>query len=646
MNKMGLMNNTSKRKLLLFAFILFQLVNNSITGQRWSIAHILNGDSSVYKFSQDKIIQGKPVDFFFPAYKFNQASSTKVIESVHFENKEIIEIAFDSKIPCERIDLEIDLYAESIDSIYIFLKTADRNSVPINQLIARKGYSYLPTIFFSVNLAQDNLSSGITSIQIVGISKDETAKFILGRLNGLKKIELIADNIQKIDSCVSKYPFDQQSDVLYELPGKHLKLHGFNQRSQLVLHDCHSMQDSIQCISQFTDKLLNEYCLYDAYSINKNEMLSRNALLTETASDIDSYYKGMKEIVASLNCCHIRLTTNQMESAESPSQPIYFYNIKNEIVVTAIFDPTLNNKIQLGDRLLSINNVPLEQLYKDFSKYVFASTPHQQEMKITQRLLYTAMETWKDSLLLEFQNNTGKYAIYLTKTNFSNKRVIPQGFKVASNDMIEKYDHIIYFRPDFREYTLNPLLYSHKEDFNNCKGLIVDLRGNSGGDLSCLTFFSFLISENSPILYNESNLFNVHSTFIIKPSNFIQIQAPIAVIVDARTTCMSELLINTLRKNKLKICVIGASNTAGSAQLSMATLLPKNALLAHFDGITKDTFGNIIDDNTGVVPDLLIRLESCKDLFPYDDKLKQIALDYLKDKNSVNEYISTNILFF
>jgi C-terminal processing protease CtpA/Prc len=250
-------------------------------------------------------------------------------------------------------------------------------------------------------------------------------------------------------------------------------------------------------------------------------------------------------------------------------------------------------------------------------------------MKVIQKLLYTAMEIWKDSLLLELQNDTDVYSVCLSKTNFSNKRVIPQNFKVASNNMIEKFNNIIYFRPDFKESTINPLMYSHKEDLNNCKGLILDLRGNSGGDLSCLTLFSFLISENSTIICNESNLLDVYSSYVIKPSNKIQVQSSIVVIVDARTTCMSELLINALRKCRSDIYVIGASNTSGSAQLATTTILPKNVILAHFDGITKDVFGYIIDNNTGIIPDSLIYFESYKDLFPYEDCLKRIALEYL-----------------
>ncbi|MDR2570947.1 MAG: hypothetical protein LBD23_11760, partial [Oscillospiraceae bacterium] len=295
---------------------------------------------------------------------------------------------------------------------------------------------------------------------------------------------------------------------------------------------------------------MNKYKLYDVYGINKNELLNRNALLAETTTDINSYYKGMKEIIASLNSCHMRLATSKDDDVESPSQPVYFYNINNELAVSAIFDPTLENKIMLGDKLLSINNIPIDQLYKDFSKYVFASTIQQRNMKITQRLLHTALEIWGDSLLLEFQNNTNTYSIYLSKTNFFGKRVIPKDFRLASNNIIEKYDKIIYFRPNFWESLTNPLLYSYKEDFNNCEGVIVDLRSCSSGDYSCLTFFSFLISENSHVLFCDSSIFNLRMNYIIKPSQKIQIKAPIVIIIDAKTTCIHELFINALRKNR------------------------------------------------------------------------------------------------
>jgi len=623
------MNCTSKRKILLFAITILQFAHISIKGQSWSIEYHVEGDSTVSSLSQANILVGKTIDFFFPAYKYYQSSSKDVIEAIRFDHSNIIEMEFNSKLTrCDMLNFEVDLYAEGIDTIRVFLKTTDDRLVLASQQATRIGYTYLPTINFSVNLAEIDYQS----IQIVAKSPNDNSKLILGRLNGLKKVEFITDNIQSIESFVSKYPVEEKSDILFELPSLYLKLHGFHLYTRLVLEDCYSSYDSIQCISQFTNNLLNEYALYDLYGINKHELLNRNTKLAKTARDVDSYYQGMKEIIASLNCCHIRLITNPTESVESPSQPIYFYNINNKIVATAIFDSTLADKIQLGDILLSINNVKIDQLYKDFAKNVFASTSQQQEMKITQRLLYTARELWGDSLSLVFQNNINTYCIRLNKMNFSNKRTIPSGFKLASINMIEKYNKIIYFKPEFIEFSFNPFLYSHKEDFNNCEGLIVDLRGNSGGDLSCATFLSFFISENSAMIYSESNLFKVHSNYIVKPSDQIQIQAPIVVIVDARTTCMGEFFINALRKSKSNIYVVGASNTAGSAQLTRTAILPQNAILAYFEGIAKDAFVYVIDDNIGIAPDTLIRFKSYKDLFPYEDSLKRIALEYLEHK--------------
>lgn len=617
----------NKKIIVALLFIIHLFTNNTVYGQSWSLEYVLNGDSTVYALSSDKILQGKSVDFFFPAYKHYESSLTKAIKSVQVGNEEIIEIKFNVKnLLDDKLNFEIDLYSEGIDSIWFFLRKTDDELVSVKRQITPKGYTYLPTIYFSADVKNTDYKS----LQIVGKTKSErdSLKLILGRLNGYKKIEFRTSNIRDIDAFVSKFPFGQQSDLFEKLPGIDLKLHGFGRYSRLVLSDCVSTFDSIQCISQFTNKLLDEYNLYDVYGINKKDLLSRNQILSKTAQDIESYYDGMKEIIASLNCCHIRLSTNQIDAVESPSQPIYFYKIKDDIVVTAIFDPTLNIEIQLGDKLVSINNIPIDQVYKDFAKTVYASTPHQREMKITQRLLYTAMETWGDSLMLEFRNSKGVYSSYLNKTNYSNKRVIPTGFKIAANNKIEKYGNIIFLRPDFTESIFNPFMYSNKEELNNCTGLIIDLRGNSGGDFSSLTLFSSIISEKSPIIYNESKIFNTHSEYIVKPSDKIRIHAPIVLIVDARTTCIGELLINALRKRNLDIYVIGVSNTTGSAQLAIMTILPGDAILAHFDGITKDAFGKMIDNNIGVVPDSLIQFESYKDLLPYEDILKRAALEY------------------
>ena len=106
-------------------------------------------------------------------------------------------------------------------------------------------------------------------------------------------------------------------------------------------------------------------------------------------------------------------------------------------------------------------------------------------------------------------------------------------------------------------------------------------------------------------------------------------QAPIVILIDARTTCYSELLINALRKNRSDICVIGTTNTSGSAQLAFMTTLPRNVFLTHFEGLSRDSFNQLIDDNCGIIPDILLHYDSYRDLFPYNDKLKRYSLKYL-----------------
>ena len=353
---MELKYNTSKKGILLFVIILMQFENNNILGQSWSIEYVLDGDSLVYKISQEKIIQGKPFEFFFPAYKFNQTSSTSVIKSECIGNNEIIELDFDTKsFNFEMINFEIDMYAEGIDTIQYFLKTTDDSLILISQNKIKQGYKYLPSTYLTVNITNEEFKS----IQIVGKVKDLKRKLILGRLNASKKIKFTTDSEKEIYTYTSNYLLEKQNDTFVELPDHYLKLNDFLFRFKLVLKDCWSSHDSILCISQFTDKLLNEYWLYDVYGINKQELINRNALLVKTTHDVDSYYRGMKEIIASLNNCHIRLSTGKSDE-ESPFQPIYLYNINGDITVSAIFDPTLESKIHLGDKLLSVNNIPTE----------------------------------------------------------------------------------------------------------------------------------------------------------------------------------------------------------------------------------------------------------------------------------------------
>jgi len=454
------LKSITKRIIILIVIALIQFTNNNIKGQSWSLEYSLQGDSTIYTLSKDKILHGKSVDFFFPAYKFYQTASKTGIQSERVGHTEIIELKFDSKNrSCNKLNFESNLYAEGIDSIWFFLKTLDNHMIPVIQkdvLREYKGYTYLPTIYFSAN----NINDSIKSIQIVGTTNTDKCKFILGRLTGSKQIGYIANNMTVVDSLLSKYPFEKQSDSYVYLPDFYLKFHGLGFIQHLVLKNCQSTYDSIQCISQFTNMLLNEYGLYDVYGINKQELIDQNVILAKTSYNIDNYYIGMKKIIVSLNSCHYRLSTGGIDDIESPVQPIYFYNINNKITISAIFDTTLVNKIQLDDKLLSINHVPLEQLYHDLSMRVFASSPQQREIKITQKILYLARELFGDSLLLEFQNSKNNYYIGLNKVNFTCKKIIPSNFKIISENTIEKFNNIIYLKPFFKNHLLF-LFYIH-----------------------------------------------------------------------------------------------------------------------------------------------------------------------------------------
>jgi len=614
---------------LLFIIVFIQFTNNYIKGQNWSIEYVLEGDSSVFMLSKNKIMQGKLVDFTFPAYNYYQTASKKAVQSIKVGNNEIIELQFNSpKRSCSELNFESDIYTEGIDSILFFIKTIDNHLIPVAQkniLHEYKGYTYLPTINFSVSKTNDS----IENIVIVGKSRNENRKLIIGRLTCSKKITFSAENMREVDSLVSRFPRERKSDTFVHLPDFYHRIHGFKLYYKLALKNCHSFSDSLQCIGQFTNSLLEKYELYDVYGICKQELINRNTLLVKRSKDIDSYYDGMKEIIASLNSCHMGLISSKQDDVESPLQPIYFYNINNTITVSAIFDPLLENEVQLGDRLMSINHIPVKQIYHDFSKKVFASTPQQREIKISQKLLNLAKNSFGDSLLLEFQNNTNNYFIELNKLNFSSKKVVPSNFKIISDNLIEKYNNIVYLKPFFHGSILIPYLYSHKADLNHCDGIIIDLRGCSAGDHSLSTLFSYLISKKSLIVRLDSTKFSARSNLIVKPSKQIHVNSPIIFLIDARTTCYPELMINALRKKKKDVFVIGSSNTGGSAQLSLITFLPQNEILTHFEGIAKDINKKMIDDNIGIIPDLIIHINSYKDLFPYNDKIKQTALKYL-----------------
>lgn len=134
------------------------------------------------------------------------------------------------------------------------------------------------------------------------------------------------------------------------------------------------MTDTISYIGTFVDKMIQNYELYS--QAQKDEFKQKNISYVNDSQSLDEYYNKLTELINSLDNCHFRINYQFDDEYGKVKQPILFYEINNEVHVTAVFDNSLQQIVNAGDVLIDINNIPTEDLFTLFKTKVSANTDH------------------------------------------------------------------------------------------------------------------------------------------------------------------------------------------------------------------------------------------------------------------------------
>lgn len=143
----------------------------------------------------------------------------------------------------------------------------------------------------------------------------------------------------------------------------------------------------------------------------------------DNAKDTIAYHLMIRKLTASVNDSHAGFGspyTNQYFG--SKWMPFLYKIIDNKVVVTELMNDTLcrNNDVRIGDVLLKVDGVAIEELVKEKMPYAGASNP----ATILRNLSFFLLHGNKDSSLASFERNgvTGEkylHRYYLKQLNYS-----------------------------------------------------------------------------------------------------------------------------------------------------------------------------------------------------------------------------------
>ncbi|MDQ3801230.1 MAG: S41 family peptidase, partial [Acidobacteriota bacterium] len=160
--------------------------------------------------------------------------------------------------------------------------------------------------------------------------------------------------------------------------------------------------------------------------------------------------------------------------------------------------------------------------------------------------------------------------------------------------------------------------------FKDKKGLVVDMRGNTGGNFGALFGIVSLLTDKGLVIGSEINKFGKESRFV-QPQlkNF---KGRLVILTDAQSYSAAEVFASGLKENN-RATIIGET-TAGSALPALTMALPTGAVFLYPVANFETPKGNLLEGK-GVEPNIKIALDRPSLLAGKDAQL-DAAINFLK----------------
>ena len=344
-------------------------------------------------------------------------------------------------------------------------------------------------------------------------------------------------------------------------------------------------------------KLINVYdTITSSYygDIDKNKMIDSaiESMLNE-AGDGYTTYSNKKDT---------QLFLENMDSTYEGFGCTVATNISNEIYVVSLFEnsPAAAAGLQKDDVILKIDGISFEgKTSEDMSNYV----------KNSKKSKITVVIRRKDEEK-ELTVNRKKIEIPTVEG------------KVIDNTEIG-YIQINVFSAVTSEQFKKELINLEKEKI---KGLIIDVRGNSGGYLSSVTDISSMFLKKGDIIYQLENGSKIEK---IKDKTKESRSYPVAVIVNAASASASEILASAMKESYHGLVV--GTNTYGKGTVQKTKQLKDGTMIKYTVQKWLTPKGNWINE-IGVTPTDFVEYKTATETEVTSDRQLQKAIDLIAEK--------------
>ncbi|WPQ65540.1 S41 family peptidase [Chitinophaga sancti] len=429
--------------------------------------------------------------------------------------------------------------------------------------------------------------------------------------------------------------FNLNSNIVHPIPGT---VNGSGLPARIYIKGGEKEDKAL--LKKLLTACVENYPFYAEKKLSKVVVLKEMDAIFDSGKDYCTLVSALTQYVQiTFDDMHFYLENKGKCPANSVAlskSPVRIMDIQKKYTIAANFD-TVAYPFHLNDEVLAINGKPVQQVFDSLAHAKYGNT---EISPVKTNLIISAIldRAPTDSSLLTVRHNG---VITSSVIHYNKKYAIPDNFKPIQSEYRSYPNNIAYFRINAWEPAVYLQFINHLQDFKQASSLIIDLRGNGGGELStAMQLYSAFI--NKPSLYfNYVDNAQQQKAVSILPQKDYQLSSvmPVVILGDAVTACASETFIKAM-KQRGNTHYLATSPTPGSVASKYDIILP-SSLIVHTNSIEyKSCYSNPQDiiETHGIKPDVTVNITRVEDLRPYNDKVMQEAIRYLSaDKTGIAE---------
>ncbi|MHC4623736.1 MAG: S41 family peptidase [Planctomycetota bacterium] len=407
-------------------------------------------------------------------------------------------------------------------------------------------------------------------------------------------------------------------------------------------------QERICGVAKLWAAVRYKYALIQYAEVDWDQVLPEYMRLAEQAEKDGEYFLLLEKMIALLKDNHTHLANiPRRESLHKPN--VYLEVVEDEYVVTGFYREGSHPNVKLGDVICAVDGRDAEQAIEEVKPYICASSQTERVNSALDRMLWREEAT---DVVLIIRRLQQTFQLTLAADIPYRRRRWVAGFDF-SHRLIENkcgYMRISNFwnRRVVEEFT------KAIEDLRRCKGLILDLRDNPGGNenygseiaarlLNKRIYWYRPLGESASIRLvhkklmetkvRDVNQLKLEMARSTEPSGPWQYAGPLVILVNWRTGSAAEGFVGALQDSGRAVIISGRAVIIGQ-QTSGGTGTP------YYVDLPGGAKGRICRNGhvrlhgsrfhgVGIKPNIPVR-RTIKAITEGRDEVLEAALDYLR----------------